>query len=275
MRRADRTPASNEDIECERQARIVLWSGIGGSMFNLSCRCAVVALPLVLSACAVDVDDSDPAIVPDPSESSSPTGEGFGLSALTGAVSCFPSDSPYDCAPPATDNRSGPRVVYDKAIGSLDWPISDNTTLYNGIGVPLVNVTTGSVKINYGQRKVVNGQAMVYAWDAQTIVGLVSGWIHESQVQNRALLDSRSPTVQLPDPGQGDYSAIRVITGGDPSSIAGLKVSPSDVGGENGTDYLVRPSGVVNMTYNTPVAASEGTRSTRFLSERRSVVASA
>jgi hypothetical protein len=167
--------------------------------------------------------------------------------------------SPYNCAPPATDNRSGPRVIYNKSTGSLDWPVFAGTPVYNGIGVQMGTVipydgqTVATAKINYGQRKTIGGQTVVYTWASHTTSGGMSGWIPEAKVQNSTLLETRDPTIRLPDPGQGDYDAIWLITGGDPAAFANLKVdSNQSANGENATDYLLRPGNVVYVTFNVP-----------------------
>jgi hypothetical protein len=202
----------------------------------------LLSIPLALSlhACATDDDATDVDDVP--------------LDEL--AVRCV--QSPYDCAPPASDNRAGARVIYDKP-SNVHWPLFANTPLYNGLGVQIGTVIPIDTKsgptamINYGQRKVIDGQSLVYTWSSHTASGGMSGWIPESKIQNQALLDARSPTTNLPDPGKGDYDAIWLVTGGDNAAYAGLKVDNDQSGsGENATDYMLRPGNVINVTYNVP-----------------------
>ena len=191
---------------------------------------------LALSACTFDDPGAD---APD-------------LSTTDSALRCVPSNNRYNCEPPRTSNRKGPRVIHSKRTGSINWPVFSNTPLYDGMGTQVAVVTGSTVHINYGQRKRLDGQTLVYAWAVRTNLGAKSGWIPEAQIKNPSLLDRRSPTLRLPNPGHGTYTAIWTITGGNPGSIANLKVNPRVSSGQNGTDYLVRPGNIVNIVYTVP-----------------------
>jgi hypothetical protein len=171
------------------------------------------------------------------------------LAAELGGRRCVPADNRFNCTPPETEFRHGPRVLRSVADGDIRWPIHGDTHLFDGFGNDRGVVTESSVKINYGQRKRLHGRTVVYAWDVRTTGGAASGWIFEEKIVHRDRLRDRSPTLELPNPGHGEYDTIWVITGGNNASFEGLKVNP-DVG--HATDYLLRPGNVVNIVYSVP-----------------------
>jgi hypothetical protein len=158
--------------------------------------------------------------------------------------------SPYNCKLPAAHKDRN--RIFNYATNSYDWPIAPGTALLDGLGNVRGKVKGSSVRINYGGRKKIHAVAHVYAFAVGLDTGVTaSGWVREDALDNAPI--KRMPTVKLGNPGKGDYEATWVVSGGDPGSIAGLKVI-KDFDGNNGagTDYLVRPGNVVNFLYNLP-----------------------
>jgi len=158
--------------------------------------------------------------------------------------------STYNCKLPAA--KIDRNRIYNYANDSYDWPIAGGTELLNGLGDARGHVKDPAVKINYGNRKKINGVTQVYAFAAPLDTGIVaSGWVKEAALADGPI--SRMKTVNGKNPGQGDYEATWTVTGGDNAAFAGLKVNPGYNGSdENATDYLLRNGGVVNLLYNLP-----------------------
>lgn len=173
------------------------------------------------------------------------------LGLRTAESSCYPTGNPYNCRPPAPAGEA-PRVV-NPATGTIDWPIAPGTAMYDGLGNPRGVVTDPSVKINYGIRKLLRGNTLVYAWAASLDTGSASGWVPEAALVHANLLQGKMPTLVLPNPGGGEYATRWIVTGGDPARYGELKVTKNyDEGGRKATDYLLRPGNVVNIVYNVP-----------------------
>ncbi len=160
------------------------------------------------------------------------------------------SQSVYNCKLPAkTIDRNR---IYNYATKSYDWPIAAGAHLRDGLGASRGTVAGSSVRINYGARKTLDGQAHVYAFASKLTSGVTaSGWVRELALKHGPI--ERMPTVKGKSPGHGDYQATWTVTGGNPSEFSGLKVTKGFSGsGRNATDYLKRPGNVVNLLYNLP-----------------------
>jgi hypothetical protein len=165
------------------------------------------------------------------------------------------SDSPYDLRlhnPLATSHHVESNRAFNPATNSRYWRVKSGTHLLDGLGRARGEVkNTHSVQINYGQRKNIGGDTLLYTFVTELTDGRVAGgWVFESAF----LDDTRGiPTIPAIDPGQGDVGGTSVVAGGDPSKWINLKLTP-DYNGANQapTDYLVRDGGYMNLCYNLP-----------------------
>ena len=152
------------------------------------------------------------------------------------------------------------------------FPVKAGTALVDGADGSPRGTVSGHVQINYGQRKVINGQNYVYAFDAtmkptgakpgdKSVAS--SGWIREDAVTGpKAHLVREMP--QTDNPPQKD----KLITVGgkrvaDTRTIVGghYDTHGKDVrvgipkGGEGNLapgDYMTRPGGVINLLSAVP-----------------------
>ncbi len=199
-------------------------------------------------------DDTDVEVdrVPDVSEGgSSPDdepGAGSGTATLAqevrARVRC--QFSRFNCSLP---NANGNRVI-NAMRGDEWWPVHGRPSLRNGAGHVRGVLARSSVKINFGQRRVMHGRRYLYAF-ATYITGVrssVSGWILESSIVHHNTI-GRMPTYRAPNPGQGDRASYR---------IAGATLSwghdtfswlPGHGWAEH---YVTRAGNVVNLCYNVP-----------------------
>jgi hypothetical protein len=169
---------------------------------------------------------------------------------------CYPEGNRFNCRPPDGDPGYAPRV-YDPETRSEWWPIARGAHLRDGLGNVRGIVADDAVRVNLGMRKPLGGVTHVYAWTVRLDTGgasiRASGWVREGALDHAETLRRRMDTLHLPDPGEGEYEARFVITGGDAGRYGGLKVTRGfSGGGREATDYLTRDGGVVNLIYNTP-----------------------
>lgn len=160
-------------------------------------------------------------------------------------------DGPFNCRLP--NPRSDNANRYDNPrTGSDHWDIRAGSGLYDGLGNLRGTIRDASVKINFGQRKVINGRTYVYAFS----VGLTSGTGASGWMLQSAVLDANirsMPTVNARNPGQGSYETDWEITGGNPALYGDLKVRPNITESNvAATDYLRRAGNVVNVLYSLP-----------------------
>jgi hypothetical protein len=153
------------------------------------------------------------------------------------------------------------RVQFD-ANGKLTrksffFPVERGTQMVDGRGNVRGEVKAGSVRLNYGQQKRINGQEYVYAF--ATRIGknggtrAASGWILKSSLKGDLETRINMPTVNAPRPA-GDHGPYRkfAITGGDRKEFGNLKVVPNSTKrNERASDYLNR-GGVTNLLHNLP-----------------------
>lgn len=198
----------------------------------------VLALLSLVPGCAVEMASPDDVAA---------------LESAVRASDCYPHGNRYNCRPPAEGRAGSPRV-YNPYTRSERWPVASGTPLMDGHGNVRGRVAGADVKINYGPRKRLHGQTLVYAFAARLDTGITaSGWIPERALRHRRTLRRRMRTLRLPNPGRGHYRTRWVVTGGDNARYDGLKVTRGHRGGgHNATDYLMRPGDVVNIIYNTP-----------------------
>lgn len=195
------------------------------------------AIALSLTGCVAEVADE----------------EGGSVADSLSADDCYPRGNPYNCKPPAA-TADRPRIRNPDNGWSEEWPIRAGSPLMDGLGHVRGNVSASSVKINVGQRKILHDAPVVYAFATRLDTGIsASGWIFEDHLVHAATLRRRMPTLGLPDPGEGEYEAHWLVTGGDNARFEGLKVNRGfSGGGREATDYLLRPGNVVNLIYSVP-----------------------
>ena len=161
--------------------------------------------------------------------------------------------SPNDCSYAAKRCDPVPRAL-DRVSRTPEFPLDGaghavEDSLGNVLGRTAPGVTT--VRLNWGQRRVLHGTAKVLAWAVRTDAGTVTGWINESAIARDL---SWMPDAEGRDPG-GAYTTWHVVQSDDAPyrdrTGASLKVVASCGGGMNATDYLVR-DGRVNLIYNLP-----------------------
>jgi hypothetical protein len=158
---------------------------------------------------------------------------------------------------PGKRRGCGGARIRNGATGDCMWPLraGADRSIYDGMGTRMGEVRSDAVKLNQGIRKQRDGRWYVYAFT--TTVRLVdgtlrpfSGWIRQSDLVHADRLHGY--TLALDDPGNGHYETRWRITGGDVARFSRLHlVSP---GGRRypATDYLLRPYGLVHLTYTVP-----------------------
>ncbi len=163
--------------------------------------------------------------------------------------------SAYNCKVPDRPNEPNDdrNRAYNRATRSTWWPVRPGAALLDGLGNSRGGLRDDRVRVNYGMRKPIHGRNHVYAWDVGLDTGgRASGWVDEGWLVHGPI---RMPTLLLPNPGQGEYEARWVATGGDPAAFGDLKVNAGfDGGGRAATDYLARPGGYVNLLYALPLS---------------------
>ncbi len=165
------------------------------------------------------------------------------------------SGSPYDLKlqnSVAVSNHVESNRAFNTKTNSRYWHVQPGTHLLDGQGKARGEIqNVNSIQINYGQRKVLGGNALLYAFVTKLTSGVVAGgWIFES-----AFVEDTSsiPTISARDPGHGDVGATAVVTGGDNSRFQNVKITPNYRGAnQEPTDYLLRAGGYVNLCYNLP-----------------------
>ncbi len=160
-------------------------------------------------------------------------------------------DGPFNCRLPNGSSANANR--YDNPrTGSDHWDIRAGSGLYDGLGNLRGTIRDASVKINFGQRKVINGRTFVYAFAViLSGGGGASGWMLQSAVLDAGIRSM--PTVNARNPGQGSYETDWVVTGGNPDLYGELKVAPNITEGHvAASDYVVRAGNVVNVLYSLP-----------------------
>jgi hypothetical protein len=164
--------------------------------------------------------------------------------------------SGYSQPLPSTTIDSGNRLGTGRDARGELYPLRRGTQLVDGAsGRPRGTVTDPSVKLNFGQKKFINGKEHVYAFSAGAVVKGkhvgVSGWVPLEAVQGarpRTMGDVRAPQAPL------DLSQPLRITGASDRYGKAAYVVPPQPGEGNQAprDYLTRPTGVVNLLYALP-----------------------
>lgn len=201
---------------------------------------------LLLGGCAAQIGESD-------AESE----QGVAQDALTCSNGCC--GSRFNCSVPDPERREGcgGARIRNPATGSCEWPIAAGASraLYDGRGVRIGEVRSDAVRLNQGIRKRIGGRSLVYAFSitARMNDGTLrpaSGWIAQADLVHARRLDGY--TLALDDPGHGHYETQWRLTGGDPTRFRDLVLRAPGGHEYPATDYLVRPFGLVHLTYSVP-----------------------
>lgn len=152
--------------------------------------------------------------------------------------------------------------------------------LYDGMGTMRGKIAAGSVKLNYGQIKVIKGESYYYAFSTKITVGAetvgASGWLKAAAIKagNLPRYDPEFvQKMQIPTAANDTFTDYE-ITGGNPREIVGkdengktkfkfgyadendkfiaYKVLPKISRDESvaATDYLKRSDSVINLGFN-------------------------
>jgi hypothetical protein len=209
-------------------------------------RAAVVAFPLLFAAtgCVAETGDEDGDV-------------GLSQEALSCSGGCCGTS--FNCKVPDSHKRRGcgGARIRNPVIGGCMWPIRGGAdrSIYDGMGTRVGEVRSSAVRLNQGIRKTRDGYWFVYAFN--TTVRMVdgslrpfSGWIRQSDLVHAHRLHGYE--LELRDPGHGTYETRWQVTGGDRERFGRLFLHGPSGHPYPATDYLLRPYGLVHVTYNVP-----------------------
>lgn len=162
--------------------------------------------------------------------------------------------------PKRVPNGNVRRVATDPS--SFKFPVKRGAHLFDGQGKKRSVIASKEVKINYGQQKVMigsDGKRHQYYYAFGTKLKnrqSASGWIRRSALKEQP----KMPTVKAPRAPSGPVVKYK-ITGGNLRKFGDLKVHRLVPANKNlrASDYLRRPGGYVNQTYNLPGKGGVGT----------------
>ncbi len=163
---------------------------------------------------------------------------------------CTCSESLFNCELP---NEQPGRNRFLTLSGDNSWGLKSGAPMYDGASNLRGYVKSSKVEINFGQRKQINGNTMVFAFGAELTTGqAASSWIPEEDLDVGKLV--RMPTVTARDPHHGDYATNFAILPGVPKHLVGLKVvrNSQSVDHEAASDYFERPGHEVYILYALP-----------------------
>lgn len=167
--------------------------------------------------------------------------------------------SSYNCRVPDKARRrgcSGARIR-NPVTGGCTWPLTATAdrSIYDGMGTRMGEVRSDAVRLNQGIRKQRDGRWYVYAFT--TTVRMVdgslkpfSGWIRQSDLRHASRLHGY--TLALGNPGNGFYRTRWRIVRGNRERYERLSLRARDGRMYPATDYLIRPYGLVHLTYTVP-----------------------
>jgi hypothetical protein len=216
-----------------------------GSRAMTTIRLTGLLFALSLTGCVAELggdDEAEPGISQDE---------------LTCGGSCC--GSRYNCRVPDRELRSGcsGARIRNPATGDCMWPLASDAdrSIYDGLGNRRGEVRSDAVRLNQGIRKQRGGRWLVYAFN--TTVRMTSGelrpfsgWIRQSDLVHTAQLHGY--TLALGDPGHGHYETRWAITGEGREAYEGYFLHAIDGHPYPATDYLLRPYGLVHLTYTVP-----------------------
>lgn len=174
--------------------------------------------------------------------------------AITCSGGCCGSE--FNCSVPDPARRegcSGARIR--NGSSGCTWPIRDGAdrSMFDGAGNRMGEVRSDAVMLNQGIRKHFGGRWLVYAFapTIRTTDGRLirsSGWMEQASLTDTSRLHGYTLTPR--NPGEGNYPDERRITAEGRAPYERLFIHSPGGATYNATDYLVRPNGLVNLTYN-------------------------
>lgn len=216
-------------------------------------RTIPLALLVVLApACAMEVEgDTDEELIEDGAEDP-PDEDVQAARSCAGDRAEYCHESSNNCSVRGARPCDPLPRALDRVSRTWWFPLDGGGhALDDGRGNRIATITDGEVRLNFGQRRVIDGRRKVYAWAAGTDVGPRSGWVNESAIRRDL---SWMPTVTGRDPG-GSYSTWRIVTSDNTPYLDAngnsLKVVRTCGPGRNATDYLGR-DGRANVVFNLP-----------------------
>jgi hypothetical protein len=213
---------------------------------------SVVAVLSLAPACAMEVAGEDEELLEDGIETPDPDDEVQAATSCAGDREEHCHESANNCSVPrARPCDPLPRAL-DRVSRTMWFPVAGTGhALDDSRGHRIATVTDAEVRLNFGQRRVIDGNRKVFAWAAGTDAGARSGWINESAIARDL---SWMPSVTGRRPG-GSYSTWRVVASNNAPYLdatgASLKVVRTCGSGRNATDYLAR-NGRANLIFNLP-----------------------
>ena len=169
---------------------------------------------------------------------------------------CYLSD--YDCK---LRVHGGNRIQHTD--GSVEWGVEAHVPVLDGNGDVLGMNNGTSLKFNYGQRRVFNGEDYLFA---MTTSNKSAGWFPLSKVKSASVLSSRVGSVHAHRSGLEKMACYEVKNSSDPALEVKKVVKDTESApgpaGEAAGDYLprLRVNGKrsVNLIYNIPGYALGG-----------------
>lgn len=177
--------------------------------------------------------------------------------ALTCSGGCC--GSRFNCRVPDPARRTGcsGARIRNPAIGGCEWPLARDAerSMYDGLGNRIGEVRSDAVRLNQGIRKHFGGRWLVYVFTTTVRMNdgtlrPASGWIEQADLVHTSHLHGY--TLALGDPGNGHYETRWRIVPGDRERYEGLVLRAIDGETYPATDYLIRPYGLVHLTYSVP-----------------------
>jgi hypothetical protein len=172
-------------------------------------------------------------------------------------------------APKNSPLTHGPNRLLNPQTKTPYFPIAPHTTLIDSKGKKRDEIAASEVRINFGgirMMKGVNGKISPHVNVFST--GLANGEVASGYASLTAFsVKPKMPVVTAKRPPAGARTPY-TVTGGNLSKFGvtdsngqfrSLKVNKKITkGGQNATDYLLRPGGYVNQTYNIPGTKTGG-----------------
>ncbi|MCA9558099.1 MAG: hypothetical protein KC583_05970, partial [Myxococcales bacterium] len=167
--------------------------------------------------------------------------------------------SRFNCRVPDSARRrgcSGARLR-NPVTGGCTFPLRADAgrALLDGRGQRIGEVRSAAVMLNQGIRKRLDGRWLVYVFNTTARLNdgelrPASGWLAQADLVHADRLHGY--TLALDDPGRGTYQTRWRVVPGDRRRLGRLHLR--DLHGKRypATDYLLRPYGLVHLTYSVP-----------------------
>lgn len=177
--------------------------------------------------------------------------------ALTCSGGCC--GGPYNCRVPNRNKREGcgGARIRNPVTGGCEWPLRADAdrSLYDGMGNRIGEVRSDAVKLNQGIRKHFGGRWLVYAFNFTARMNdgtlrAASGWMAQADLVHASRLHGY--TLALENPGHGHYETRWRIVRGNRERYEDRYLHAPGGRAYPATDYLIRPYGLVHLTYTVP-----------------------